>query len=86
MFYDKRLCVRKENVFDILDSGKLAASERHTEECISRISECERRLKQSLSFSALLKSRAESPAAAQYSKEENERYEIHAGDISQSML
>ena len=75
-FMTKDCVSEKKTSLTVLDAGKLAASERHTEECISRISECERRLKQSLSFSALLKSRAKSPAAAQNSKEENDRYEM----------
>ena len=56
------------------DAEKLAASERHTEDCRSRLAECERRLKQAHDFLALLQTRADDPAAAQYTREEHDRY------------
>lgn len=56
------------------DADKLAASERHTEDCRSRLVECERRLKQAHDFLALLKTRGDDPAVAQYSREEHDRY------------
>lgn len=58
------------------DLDKLAASERATEDCMARLNECERRLRQSRDFFALLKARNLDPAA-QSTKEENDRYFSH---------
>ena len=72
----KAVCPPKKPLGEISaadgDLDKLAASERATEDCMARLNECERRLRQSRDFFALLKARNLDPAA-QSTKEENDR-------------
>ena len=56
------------------DANKLAASERATEDLLSRLAECERRLGQCRDFTALLASRSADAAAAKFSDQERDRY------------
>ena len=56
------------------DAHKLATSERATEDLLSRLKECERRLKQCSDFAALVKSRADDPAAVHLGGQEQDRY------------
>jgi hypothetical protein len=56
------------------DAHKLATSERATEDLLSRLKECERRLKQCSGFAALVKSRADDPAAVHLGGQEQDRY------------
>jgi hypothetical protein len=60
------------------DAHKLAASERAAEDLLSRLAECERRLKQHADFAALVKSRADDPAAARLGGQEQDRYRAAA--------
>jgi hypothetical protein len=56
------------------DAHKLAASERASEDALSRLAECERRKKQSHDFLTLLQARAADPGAEALTKEERDRY------------
>ena len=55
------------------DADVLAASQHAEEDALSRLAECERRLKQATDYCSLLKARAEDPAQAQYSLLEHDR-------------